>query len=75
MEVFDEDPALARQQADSLNGNALRSLRQFKDNLVHATWFFANAKNAFPKKATVAKAAKTTRAKQFKFRGHRRVAR
>ena len=75
MNVYPQNPALAQQQADSLRGNALRSLQQFKDNLAHATWFFANASNAFPAKATVAKARKAKRASRFKYRGHRRIAR
>jgi hypothetical protein len=42
------DPALAQQQADSLNGNALRSLQQFKNTLVHAVWYVACVKDAVP---------------------------
>ena len=52
METFPTNPVLAQQQADSLNGNALRSLEQFKDTLVHAVWYFARVKNAFPSEAT-----------------------
>ena len=48
METFGDDPVLAQQQADSLNGNALRSLEQFKNTLVHAVWYFARVKDAFP---------------------------
>jgi Zn-dependent M28 family amino/carboxypeptidase len=53
MNVYEQDPtpanlAIAQQQADSLNGNALRSLQQFKGTLVHAVWYFARARNAFP---------------------------
>jgi len=47
MESFPTNPVLAQQQADSLNGNALRSLEQFKNTLVHAVWYFARVKNAF----------------------------
>ena len=84
METYDTDPVLAQQQADSLNGNALRSLKQFKGNLVHAVWFFARSKNAFAApKATKAKAAKkakaarkaTKRTARMKYRGHSRIAR
>ena len=39
---------IAQEQADSLNGNALRALEQFKNTLVHAVWYFARVKNAFP---------------------------
>ena len=48
MEVIPTNPALAQQQADSLNGNALRSLEQFKNTLVHTVWYFARVKDAFP---------------------------
>jgi hypothetical protein len=41
MNVFPTNPTLAQQQADSLNGNAPRSLEQFKNTLVHAVWYFA----------------------------------
>jgi Zn-dependent M28 family amino/carboxypeptidase len=82
MNSYATDPALAQQQADSLNGNALRSLTQFKGTLVHATWHFATAKKAFPAKATTAttssaKATRTMRKRtaRFKYRGHARVAR
>ena len=53
MNVYEQDPTpanlvTAQQQADSLNGNALRSLEEFKGTLVHAVWYFARTKNAFP---------------------------
>jgi hypothetical protein len=89
MNVYEADPtpanlAIAQQQTDSLNGNALRSLEQFKGNLVHAVWYFARSKNAFAApKATKAKAARkakaakkaTKRTARFKYRGHSRIAR
>ena len=56
MNTYATNPVLAQQQADSLNGNALRSLEQFKGTLVHAVWYFARVKDAFPSKATTAKA-------------------
>jgi Zn-dependent M28 family amino/carboxypeptidase len=80
MNVFEQDPtdanlAIAQQQADSLNGNALRSLKQFKGNLVHAAWYFARAKGVFSSKAAAAnvRTAKRTRGHQFKFQGHKRA--
>ena len=87
MNVYEANPtpanlAIAQQQADSLRGNALRSLQQFKGTLVHAVWYFARSKDAFGSKA---KASKSTRAKaarkaskrtaRFKYRGHQRIAR
>jgi Zn-dependent M28 family amino/carboxypeptidase len=66
MNTFATNPVLAQQQADSLRGNALRSLEQFKGTLVHAAWYFARAKDAFSSKAS----AKQHR---FKFQGHQRA--
>jgi Zn-dependent M28 family amino/carboxypeptidase len=81
MVVYEEDPtpanlAIAQQQADSLNGNALRSLRQFRGALDHALWFWANQRGALPERATTAKAARKAAAKRhFRFVGHKRVKR
>jgi Zn-dependent M28 family amino/carboxypeptidase len=69
MNTFPTNPVLAQLQADSLNGNALRSLEQFKNTLVHTVWYFARVKNAFPE-AAVANAKKAERTHRFKFQGH-----
>jgi hypothetical protein len=71
MNVFPTNPVLAQLQADSLNGNALRSLEQFKGTLVHAVWYFARVKDAFPSKATVATAKKAQRSYRFTYQGHK----
>jgi len=80
MNVYENDPtpanrAIAQQQADSLRGNALRSLEQFKGTLVHAAWFFANTRAGGPPpppKPTSAEAATATkRVERLEFRGHR----
>jgi hypothetical protein len=73
MEMFDTNPVLAQQQADSLNGNALRSLEQFKGTLVHAAWYFARVKNAFPSEAGAADSRTTERSHRLKFQGHKRA--
>ncbi len=79
MNVYEADPtpanlAIAQQQADSLRGNALRSLKQFKGTLVHAIWYFARSKNAFSSKATTAKPKKAhMRTHRFKYQGHKRA--
>ncbi|WP_433062218.1 M28 family peptidase [Dactylosporangium sp. CS-033363] len=73
METFATNPALAQQQANSLCGNALRSLQQFKNTLVHAAWYFARAKNAFPPKANAAQAKAAGAQHQFPYRGHDRT--
>ena len=67
MNTFPTNPVLAQMQADSLNGNALRSLEQFKNTLVHAVWYFARVKGVFPEAA----AANATQAHAFKFQGHK----
>jgi Zn-dependent M28 family amino/carboxypeptidase len=73
METYSTNPVLAQQQADSLNANALRSLEQFKNTLVHAVWYFARVKNAFPSEATAVSAKKAERSYQFKHQGHERA--
>jgi Zn-dependent M28 family amino/carboxypeptidase len=72
MNTYATNPALAQQQADSLNGNATRSLREFKGNLVHAIWFFAREKNAIPQRAATA-SAKRTKAHRMTALGHKRA--
>ena len=71
MNTFASNPTLAQQQADSLNGNALRSLEQFKGTLVHAVWYFARAKDAFASNATAARAKNAKKGNRFKHMGHR----
>ena len=74
MNTFPTNPVLAQQQADSLRGNALRSLRQFKGTLVHAVWYFARSKDAFSTKTTTAKAKKAhKRTHRFNHQGHTRA--
>ena len=74
MNVYEADPtpanlAIAQQQANQLDGGAVRSLTQFKGNLVHAIWYFARAKNAVPARATATKAK--AKAHKIKARGHK----
>ncbi|MFI5914140.1 M28 family metallopeptidase [Dactylosporangium sp. NPDC051541] len=71
METYATNPALAQQQANSLRGNALRSLQQFKNTLVHTVWYFAHAKNAFPPKTNTTNTKTAGNAHQFKNQGHR----
>jgi Zn-dependent M28 family amino/carboxypeptidase len=76
MNSYDTDPVLAQQQADQLQGGAIRSLKQFKGNLVHAIWFFARSKDSLSSgKASKAKAAKKAqkRTARFKYQGHTRA--
>jgi Zn-dependent M28 family amino/carboxypeptidase len=76
MNSYDTDPVLAQQQADQLQGGAIRSLKQFKGNLVHAIWYFARSKDSLSSgKASKAKAAKKAqkRTARFKYQGHTRA--
>jgi Zn-dependent M28 family amino/carboxypeptidase len=57
MNSFATDPVLAQQQADSLNGNALKSLREMSGALDRVLWKFANRRDLLPPRATSAKAA------------------
>jgi hypothetical protein len=70
MNVFGTDPILAQQQADSLNGNALKALGEMSGAVTHAAWYFANTSDVLPSRSTAA--ASTAR---FKFEGHGRLAR
>jgi Zn-dependent M28 family amino/carboxypeptidase len=74
MNVFATDPVLAQQQANSLRGNALKSLREMSGAVTHAVWYFARKKGALPPRATTARvASKHARTYRFKYRGHRRA--
>jgi Zn-dependent M28 family amino/carboxypeptidase len=70
MNVFATDPALAQQQADSLNGNALDSLREMSGAVTHAVWYFASTRDVLPSRTAAA-----TSTARFKFEGHGRLAR
>ncbi|MFI5915881.1 M28 family metallopeptidase [Dactylosporangium sp. NPDC051541] len=73
METYATNPTLAQQQARSLRGNALRSLQQFKNTLVHAAWYFAQARNAFPAKTSALNAKTAANKHQFTYQGHERA--
>ena len=74
MNVYEANPtpanlAIAQQQANQLNGGAVRSLEQFKGNLVHAIWYFARSKGVKARGATAK--AKQAKAHRVKARGHK----
>jgi Zn-dependent M28 family amino/carboxypeptidase len=72
MNSFATDPILAQQQANALNGNALKSLREMSGAVTHAVWFFATHRDVLPAQATTAEAARTAAGeRQFKYQGHR----
>jgi hypothetical protein len=67
MNSFATDPVLAQQQANSLNGNALKSLREMSGAVTHGVWYFATHRDVLPEPATAATAA------EVKAVGHRRA--
>ena len=74
MNVYEANPtpanlAIAQQQANQLDGGAVRSLEQFKGNLVHAIWYFARSKGVKARGATAK--AKQAKAHRVKARGHK----
>jgi Zn-dependent M28 family amino/carboxypeptidase len=74
MNVFPTDSALAQQQADSLNGNALKSLSEMSGAVTHAVWYFARVKDTLPPRAATARAAaKKAKRYRFKYEGHPRA--
>jgi len=74
MNVFETDPVLAEQQAASLDGNALKSLREMSGAVTHAVWFFATHRNVLLQRATTARVARKAATKRhFKFQGHHRA--
>ena len=73
MNSFATNPALAQQQADSLQGNALKSLREMQGAVTHATWYFARAKSALPPRAGTARVRTNRHRYVFKYQGHRRA--
>jgi Zn-dependent M28 family amino/carboxypeptidase len=78
MNVYEADPTpenlgIAQQQADSLNGNALKSLREMAPAVTNALWYFAQTKNALPPREAAARQRAQKRAYAFKQLGHTRT--
>ena len=73
MNVFATDPALAQQQANSLQGNALKSLREMSGAVTHAVWYFARAKSALPPRTAATLQSGKQRSAAFEFQGHQRA--
>ena len=70
MNVFGTDPALAQQQADALNGNALKSLREMSGAVTNAVWYFAQTRNALPPRDAAARMRAEKRTQAFQRLGH-----
>ena len=75
MNTFATNPALAQQQADSLQGNALKSLREMSGAVTHSVWYFGQNRRGVGSRTTADKQRAKQRAAKFQFRGHPRDAR
>jgi acetylornithine deacetylase/succinyl-diaminopimelate desuccinylase-like protein len=78
MNVYEADPTpenlvIAQQQADSLRGNALKSLREMAPAVTNAVWYFAQTRNALPPREAAARQRAQKRAYSFKQLGHTRT--
>jgi len=83
MNVYEADPtpanlAIAQEQANSLNGNALKSMREMSGAVTHAVWYWARARGVLPQRTATAatarkKARKAARTYRFKYMGHKRA--
>ena len=78
MNVYEADPtpenlAIAQQQADSLNGNALKALREMSRAATHAVWYFAQTRNALPPRDAAARERTQKRRQAITPLGHTRT--
>jgi Zn-dependent M28 family amino/carboxypeptidase len=74
MNVYEQDPtpanlAIAQQQANTLNGNALKSLREMSGAITHAVWYFARVKDPLPPRTAATRTAAMKRRAAFTYRG------
>ena len=68
-----ENLVIAQQQADSLRGNALKSLREMSGAVTHAVWYFAQTKRALPPRTTAVRERAQKRTYAFEQPGHTQV--
>ena len=68
-----ENLALAQQQADSLQGNALKSLREMSGAVTHSVWYFGQNRRGVGSRTTADKQRAKQRAAKFRFGGHPRA--
>jgi Zn-dependent M28 family amino/carboxypeptidase len=78
MNVYEADPtpanlAIAQEQANSLNGNALKSLREMSGAVTHAIWHFGQSRRDVGSRTTAALRRAKQRAAKLPFRGPERV--
>jgi Zn-dependent M28 family amino/carboxypeptidase len=78
MVVYENDPKprnlrIAQQQADQLQGNALKSLREMSGAVTHAVWYFGQNREPVGSRTAAAEQRAKQRVAQFEYRGHQRV--
>jgi Zn-dependent M28 family amino/carboxypeptidase len=73
MNTFATDPALAQQQADQLQGNALKSLREMSGAVTHSVWVFGQNRRGVGSRTTADRQRAQRRASAFRFEGHPRA--
>ena len=75
MNTFPTDPALAQEQANALQGNALKALREMSGAVTHSVWYFGQNRRPVGSRTTADKQRATQRVSRMKYRGHQRVKR
>jgi Zn-dependent M28 family amino/carboxypeptidase len=78
MNVYEANPtpenlAIAQEQANQLNGNALKSLREMSGAVTHALWYFGQNRRDIGSRTTAALKRAKQRAAKLPFRGPERV--
>ena len=77
---YEDDPtpenlAIAQEQADSLNGNALKAFREMSGANTHALWYFTQTRGALPPRTAAPQTRAKARGYAFEYQGHRKAAR
>ena len=78
MKVYEDNPtpenlAVAQQQADQLQGNALKSLREMSGAVTHSVWYFGQNRRGVGSRSTADRQRAQKRASAFRFEGHPRA--
>jgi Zn-dependent M28 family amino/carboxypeptidase len=78
MNVYEANPtpenlAIAQEQANQLNGNALKSLREMSGAVTHALWYFGRNRRDVGSRTTTALRRAKQRAAKLPFRGPERA--
>ena len=80
MNVYEADPtpenlAIAQEQADQLQGNALKGLREMSGAVTHSVWYFGQNRRPVGSRTTADKQRAKQRVSRLQYRGHQRVKR